>query len=177
LQWSTYYGSNNPEYQYCENETAYGLSIYADDRLYMTGTTGSTGFPYRCIEAGDVQYCRQTLNQDELTDAFMVMFDLNGNTSIGVDETETENHHPDGILIYPNPANSLINIEYYAEHNVGLNIYLFDVVGNLVYQMPVGKAIQGIVHKTIDISAYAQGIYVLRVINNGQSFSKKIIIN
>lgn len=174
LFWSTYYGGANPNFQYCEDESAYGLSIFQDDKLYMTGITGSTSFPYRCTESGNVQYCRQTLNQGELTDAFMVMFDLNGNTTIGVNEPTAEN--PSGILVYPNPSNHLLNIEYFVEHNSELNICLFDIVGNLVYEMPLSKTQTGIIHKTIDVSLYRQGIYILRVINNGQSFSKKIII-
>ena len=72
------------------------------------------------------------------------------------------------IAVYPNPANSVINID--AKEVQGLStIKLYDNMGRLVHK--------GEFEPSIDVSAYESGVYLLELSSdNGNSYSSRIVI-
>lgn len=65
---------------------------------------------------------------------------------------------PDGFKVYPNPTNNIVNIEGLK---AGDELTVYDVLGHrLIYQ----KIQHGDIN-TVDLSAFAQGIYWLRFTN------------
>lgn len=79
----------------------------------------------------------------------------------------TENNLADNIILYPNPTSGIVNID--ATNLSGLNyeISVFDIVGKLVAQEK-NAAI-------IDLSAFENGIYVIRLTSeNVNSVTKRI---
>lgn len=101
--------------------------------------------------------------------------------SINIDEPEyleeitTDNveitEMPNEIKIYPNPAQEYITIEYPYENNP--LIYIVDESGKVVYtKHNVDKG-----DFNVNISNYAKGLYVIKIVNDNEVFVRKIIKN
>lgn len=86
----------------------------------------------------------------------------------GIDEASSENPQ---ITIYPNPGNDIINIDFSNTSS----IKVVNMLGVVVYEEKVELAEEGT--KTIDMSAFAGGIYFVNVSNPKGSVNHKIILN
>ena len=72
-----------------------------------------------------------------------------------------------GVNVFPNPANNVINVENAA----GSQISLFNITGQEVLSIEVANA-----NAAINVADLAEGIYVVRVNNNGKVATSKISI-
>ena len=83
--------------------------------------------------------------------------------SVGINEHNTPASE---LFVYPNPASDLLYVQYTAQSkNAAFEIY--DATGHLVKQ---GRASQ-----TIDVTGLSQGLYVLKISDNGKVISKKFL--
>lgn len=81
------------------------------------------------------------------------------------------------FLVFPNPANNLINIELY-NMNQPYFIDVFNEFGQKVYTRQrylTGETIP-VSMQSVDVSGFRRGIYLIRVTNGCQSSLKKIIL-
>lgn len=79
-----------------------------------------------------------------------------------------EDNAPEIVLsLYPNPTNSLVNLEASSVHE-NLQITVQDMTGKLIY---TGYYIPGEVHK-IDLSECADGLYLLKVSDSENTILK-----
>ena len=92
---------------------------------------------------------------------------LTCNPLVIINENTLEN---DEINIYPNPANNILNVKWNNLNISPVNIYLYDIYGNLIKQMYIENP------QNIDISKYSKGIYILKIKTNNNTLNKKIII-
>jgi hypothetical protein len=76
-------------------------------------------------------------------------------------------HQEDAIVVFPNPVRKTFEIKGVL-NPYDLNIY--DVSGKLVLQL------SDIINKPIDMSAYENGVYLVEIITDKGSVSKKIIV-
>lgn len=77
------------------------------------------------------------------------------------------------VAIWPNPANDNLNINFKVI-SPNTNIALYDIQGRVVYQALVNE--NNSQRYVIDTSKFSAGVYMLKINNNTQSTSKKIII-
>jgi len=70
--------------------------------------------------------------------------------------------------VYPNPAKNSI---YVASNLQESQMQVYDITGKLVLNQPIQFG-----ENTIDISAMAPGVYLARILANGKSQTKKILI-
>lgn len=79
------------------------------------------------------------------------------------------------FIVYPNPADELINIS--VNNNVQGNtiLKLFSVKGNIIYKKNIMNN-SGKFSNIIDVSDYPKGIYILNITGSNFSENKKIII-
>ncbi|NUM50778.1 MAG: T9SS type A sorting domain-containing protein [Flavobacteriales bacterium] len=75
----------------------------------------------------------------------------------------------EGISIYPNPVNDMLNIKF-NETTEPSTIEIHDTFGKKVLFERINKNV-----KSIDISAFSRGMYLLKVKNNTNEFFKKFI--
>jgi hypothetical protein len=75
---------------------------------------------------------------------------------------------PDNILIYPNPATSILNIEGFT---CKTSVKLFDMLGNLVIETETDG------DKTLDVSQLPQGVYTFVAENKDSKMFSKVIIS
>jgi len=71
------------------------------------------------------------------------------------------------LSIYPNPASAFVQIE--INSNEEFNVELFDMSGRQLYQTQMNGDI------SIDLNAYATGIYFVKIGDGANSITKKII--
>ncbi len=75
-----------------------------------------------------------------------------------------------GIKIYPNPSTGNFNIDFENDTNP-YSIEIYSLIGKKIY----GK--ENVTDKTISLSNFQKGIYLVKVNKAQESYSKRIIIN
>jgi len=75
--------------------------------------------------------------------------------------------NPFDLNVYPNPTHNQINVETAP----GSKISLFNITGSLIRQVETTNGMA-----MFDVSGLNQGIYIIRVIHEGNSVSKKILV-
>jgi hypothetical protein len=89
-------------------------------------------------------------------------------TTLGVNYFENE----DLFRVYPNPTNGMINIR--INNYVGkANLQIVDINGRIVYQANDNNFN---VEKSIDLSNFQSGMYILKVSADDLNFTEKIIL-
>jgi PKD repeat protein len=76
-------------------------------------------------------------------------------------------------LVFPNPTTGIINIRIFKPGEVRLSVY--DLVGHLVYadQCSTGEANRVL---QADVTGYGKGLYMLRVVAEGQSQTERVLV-
>jgi type IX secretion system substrate protein len=78
--------------------------------------------------------------------------------------------------LYPNPASSRINIDYYsAAPNQSINYFIYDCTSRKVSSAQITSTNAGINTITLDISPLPNGIYFLELIQEGETTHYKFI--
>ncbi|MBL4593823.1 MAG: T9SS type A sorting domain-containing protein, partial [Flavobacteriales bacterium] len=90
---------------------------------------------------------------------------------VGVNEELANNHN---LLIYPNPTENELNIEFYVEGKSDINISIHNVVGQKIYDEQVQNCF-GSCKKKISTETFANGIYVISINFGEGTVVKKIV--
>jgi gingipain R len=85
----------------------------------------------------------------------------------------TPNDISNGLLVYPNPANDLVTIEYFGNN---ATIELLDMLGRNTGVQMNRTAQNGFSKTTLDVSALEKGVYTVRVIEGGNVATKRIVV-
>ncbi len=85
--------------------------------------------------------------------------DINMNTTIGVQEWNSENGT---ISLFPNPASDFINLDFDLAEETSFDIYMIDMSGRKLYSSSM-TAIRGQSVKQIDISTLVKGVYLFQI--------------
>jgi hypothetical protein len=87
-------------------------------------------------------------------------------TVTGIDENVSINPE---IVVYPNPTNGILNVDY----TKATNIKVINTLGAVIYDEKLDVLTQGT--KAIDLSNFANGIYFINI-SNGNGFSNHKVI-
>ena len=77
------------------------------------------------------------------------------------------------VDIFPNPTSNKVHISFSIPFEEDLSLELYDINGRLLKTAIISKGLDG---QFIDVSAYADGIYLLRVLGNTGSLVERIVI-
>ncbi len=77
------------------------------------------------------------------------------------------------VEIFPNPANSKINVSFSIPFEEDLSLKLFDINGRLIKTLTIQK---GVNHQFLNIEAFPSGIYLLKISGNKGNLVERIII-
>jgi hypothetical protein len=78
------------------------------------------------------------------------------------------------LLVFPNPADNYINIEFVNKDNTNISVEIFDVFGRKVWTMTRNEGQD--LNEKIDISGMSNGIYQIRVVSGEKLFRSGFII-
>ena len=87
-----------------------------------------------------------------------------------------ETFNADNINIFPNPTSGKLNIDIASDATSDVNIFVMDLLGQIHVEetMVFGKSNT---NKSIDLSNLANGLYIVKLVRDGQSYSHKITIH
>lgn len=85
-------------------------------------------------------------------------------SQLGLSEVNSEN---DGIEIFPNPANSIVNIKNSKSHINAIELY--DTAGRILKSEKINKK-----ETQIDVSNYQVGTYLIKILTKNGSIVKKL---
>jgi hypothetical protein len=77
--------------------------------------------------------------------------------------------------VFPNPANTKLNIQFATENIETLKIQLISISGQTVYNESLNN-FSGSYNKSIETNSFSKGVYLLRIIGEKQAIHEKIII-
>ena len=82
---------------------------------------------------------------------------------------------PDGVIIYPNPAAEILQIEFILPADGPVNLELANLQGITVMQSGQHLLTSGWHNEHLDIVGLPPGVYFLRVTAGGKTILKKVI--
>lgn len=162
-----------------------GCMLYPWDRACLTvyGTTSDTvgeykikysGYAYTSAGTASFNYLQ---NQGLLPEYYLSVIEP-GTSCKGDSVTQpvkvNEVSIDKAVSIFPNPASSLLTVEFANLKQNVVSVEMYNAWGALVKQTAVKSTIQNKV--TIDVSALNNGMYVLRLLSGGQAIKKTVII-
>ena len=77
--------------------------------------------------------------------------------------------------MYPNPTDGILNIELSTDSNIDFSVNIIDVIGEYV-RLDSKRSFTGIYKKELDLSEFAQGMYLISIQINDEYINKKIVI-
>ena len=90
----------------------------------------------------------------------------NGSGNKNADNPSSLNSSSNGIHIYPNPTSGLV----YVSATAGSLVQLTDMQGRILHEQQIGEA-----EWVFDLSNYAKGVYLIKLVQNGSSLTEQII--
>lgn len=165
--WSSYFGGSN-------TSTSNPLAMYDeinsnipsnDSKYYIVGSTFSNlNFPITNLTGA---YNQPTMGSGH--DAYIAQFDIS-TLPVSVKELKS-NNVIDNLLIFPNPTNNVIYINYLSTDKYKLEI--MDIIGRQIYALENQNSSM----LKIDVSNFAKGTYIVKVSNKDNTSVKKLIID
>ena len=102
----------------------------------------------------------------------LVISGANFQSSLGISSFDDANN----LMIWPNPANDILNYSFISSTDSNATINLYDSQGRVVYKR-TKKSIINNVTENIDISNLSSGFYILSIRHGKSIIRKKIIKN
>ena len=145
-------------------------------------TTANGGVPpYFCTWFNQNNQLSTTCSQPMtyIGDYYCVVYDsqhcqsdtlLFSNHISGTDDINISN-----LLIYPNPSDGIINIEFSSDITLDFSVSLINVIGQVVI-IDKKELFSGEYVKQVDVSNYANGIYLIEVKTDSGVINKKLIL-
>jgi hypothetical protein len=90
----------------------------------------------------------------------------NGSGNKNADNSSSLNSSSNGIHIYPNPTSGLV----YVSATAGSLVQLTDMQGRILQEQQIGEA-----EWVFDLSNYAKGMYLIKLVQDGSSLTEQII--
>jgi hypothetical protein len=128
-----------------------------------TGTPDTTGLNLNLPEtdlAGETRFYNNTID--------IGAYEYPG--YINVNEIEKQNY----FNVYPNPGNETITVLSILNQQGNIQLQMITQTGRVIYSESFKN--QDYISKQINISDYAKGIYILKIITENNEYTKKIII-
>ena len=74
-----------------------------------------------------------------------------------------------GFTFYPNPSSNQIFVNQLNGESI---ISIYNLSGQLIYQNKTSST-----NETIDVYGFTNGLYILKVENNGELYTQKMMVN
>jgi PKD repeat protein len=79
-------------------------------------------------------------------------------------------------MVYPNPAHTCLNIQYYPAKKGDLSLKLINLYGRVVWKKQVGD-VNNLLNENLDVEGLQKGIYFLVIEEKSYRSTKKILVN
>ncbi len=100
--------------------------------------------------------------------------DIVENAAIGINESDGGS---EGFIVFPNPANELINVSFYLYEMTNVSAEIFDINGRLVKQTTTENLHPGRHELTFNAHGDMEaGVYFIRLNDGKNVYSKKVVV-
>lgn len=82
----------------------------------------------------------------------------------------------DGISVYPNPANHVLNVDFSATENSSVQVVVLDQTGRQVAFRNIENNKPAVTHFEFDMSTFSNGIYFVKVVNADEVITRKVVV-
>ena len=79
------------------------------------------------------------------------------------------------VTLYPNPANSVLNLVIETQNPINTKVDVIDMTGRIVYTAPVNAS--GKYSHSINLTTFSQGIYTLQLSTGNQSMRQRFVVS
>ena len=80
-----------------------------------------------------------------------------------------------GLNVYPNPNDGQFNLKFKLEEKGDAHITLHDDQGNILFEEKL-KDFSGEYEKPIRIDSQKEGVYILKIIQNGKTYNRRVMV-
>ena len=87
-----------------------------------------------------------------------------------------EHANVSGFSLFPNPTTGNVNVSFNTSNSNATTIVVLDVLGKEIYNQTI-EVTSNVNHKTIDLKAFSNGLYFVKIINGNDQVIQKIIKN
>ncbi len=106
------------------------------------------------------------------TEDYVVKFKLKNNAPNAIDETLFDINN---VSVYPNPTSGKINVNFIAKNTTDVTIQLMTITGSEILSTSFEKVI-GKQSKTIDLTGFAKGTYMLKINSSNGNYVRKVTV-
>ncbi|MCK7591025.1 T9SS type A sorting domain-containing protein, partial [Subsaxibacter sp. CAU 1640] len=153
----------------CLNEQVTLTASGGEEYLWNTGETTQS---ISVSPSEDTEYSVTVYNELDYDTAEVMVF-VNDCSSI----EEPEEPEAYQFLVYPNPTSGNLNIRISGILTV-TNISMYDLSGKMIFNEMISEEDGRFgIERTLDLSNYSNGLYLLKLTDNQKTITKKIVVN
>jgi len=153
-----------------DNVTILGATAGYDSYLWNTGETSTF-----IVVEGSILGVGVYIYWVSVTD--------NGNSCVTIDTSIVtvasglfiEDNNVFNFKVYPNPANDIVNITYFGIDNSQLKFEIIDITGKVIYNNKF-EIVSNKLNKTINLSDFPKGVYIIKATVSDKEMIDKLII-
>jgi hypothetical protein len=138
-------------------------SIPSDISDLINVTLSNSTLTIKSLKKGDVSF--EVTAKDQ----------YNAENKLVIKVTIIRNNN-EAFVAYPNPAESILNYDFYIENRSEVEIRIYDSDARLILSIPQGICESGAHSIEIDISGFAQGMYILQFIADKKDINTQKIL-
>jgi len=175
--WINYNTSNSA----IPTNNVYGITIDKNNVFWMSYSGGLTKFDGTTWTNFDASTGYPGTGNGFLNvDKYNNIWNTNGNGVIVFNETgiigvEEIDRQMGALTVYPNPAASLLTLEFTLPEAKSTSIEICNILGKAVKTIPAGSCIKGNNKIEMNVSDLSNGMYFVRVKNDNKVYSRKFI--
>jgi hypothetical protein len=155
----------------CAEESAVLTATGGDDYLWSTGETTQS------IEVAPEEttlYSVTVFNELDFDEASVIVVVDQQCQSVIIGDEETDQTF--AFLVHPNPVTETLFIQLNNIMNVSI-LQMFDMAGKLLFNQKVGQANEAYsVEKEVDVRSFQSGLYFVRLMDDDQVITKKVVV-
>jgi hypothetical protein len=150
-----------------ETEEDKDLVMVYDENQEL-GTFSGSENPGSFTITGDFAFIAFSTNATHNFSGWEITYEID---NVGVQEKESFTN----LNIYPNPATNALQVDFSSAISQTIEMRLVNVTGDAIYSSTMAN-VSGAISKSIDVSDFAKGIYILNLSSAEGSVNKKVII-
>jgi hypothetical protein len=136
-------------------------------KIYDTGGDGLVIPGFYALYYGSNNYIKNGTTFGSLDSAYFEV-----NTQVGISEKSGESN----VNIYPNPAQSYINLYFFMTDNEKVSVTVYDLVGHQVKTIEPGMLSSGSQDVRIATDDIKPGLYIIKTTIGGKTYTQKLTI-
>ncbi|NRD23524.1 Ig-like domain-containing protein [Winogradskyella litoriviva] len=161
------------DFTICLDEVVMLTATGGDDYVWNTGETTPT---IQVSPLETTEYTVTVFNALDFDEASVIVeVDLDCTTQSN-NPLDNEIYNDLDLNIYPNPANNMVNVKLIGSRDIS-EIHFYDVTGKLIKQKIItNEDLAPIVTSQIDISSFQAGVYFVKVLDDKNAITKKLLV-